>query len=192
MRITMNASGNAYSAPKTQDGMTANPSAAGHRKYIWRDGDLLIARNIYAQFPERCIVCGTTEHCAQLPCTVRKPPGPLLLFLPVWTAFTPYTKANPYVCRVHRRPELRSRWLGRALLFSAIALFVGPLVMLSGLERPPTRPVFGLACCVPILYGWAIHRIIRTRLVRAKHIKGSDAWIPGIHPSVLDECPELP
>lgn len=187
----MNTSGNAFAASQVQS-PSADRSEAATRKYIWRDGEMLIARNIYAEFPPQCIICGQENHCSQLPCTVRKPPGAMLLFLPAAAAFTPYVKANPYVCRVHRRTELRARWLGRALLTAAIALFVGPLIMLSGLERPPTWPVFGLACSVPVLYGWAIYRIARTRLVRAKHIKGSDAWIPGIHPTVLDGCPQLP
>ena len=140
MRITMNA----FAASPEQSSST-DVSESAQRKYIWRDGDMLIARNLYAEFPPKCIICGQENHCSQLPCTIRKPPGAMLLFLPAAAAFTPYVKAKPYVCRIHRRTELRARWLGRALLTAAITLFVGPLIMLSGLERPPTWPVFGLA-----------------------------------------------
>jgi hypothetical protein len=161
-------------------------------KDVWREGPYLIARNRVAQFPARCVVCGEEQACRPLACKIRKRPG----FLPllIWAApiFLPSVLVNPYVCPAHRKQELSSRRIGHVLISIAITLIAIVLVLTITTKResPAIMLLVGLG---PLLtWVWVYYRIYRRRILWAVRINKNDAWIEGVHQSVLDRVAEIP
>ena len=161
-------------------------------KGVWSEGPYLIARNRVAQFPARCIVCGEEHACRLLSCKIRKRPG----FLPlvIWAApiFSPSVLVKPYVCPVHRKQELSSRLIGHVLISIAIALIAIVLVLTITTKRESPAMML-LVCLGPLLtWAWVYYRIFRRRILWAVRIHKNDAWIEGVHQSVVDRVAEIP
>jgi hypothetical protein len=162
-------------------------------KGVWRDGPYLIAHHRLAQFPQRCIVCGDSEECRPLSCKIRRRPGllPLLIW---WTGvFSPAVIIKPYVCADHRRRELMWRWFGRVIVVVGITMLVVPTYFVA--TRKPLlserEDVHLVMIGLILVWIWVYYRIFRRRIIYAKYIKKRDAWIEGVHPSVLYQVPLL-
>lgn len=162
-------------------------------KGVWLDGPYLVARHRLAQFPDQCIVCGDPSGCQPLLCKVRKRPWMLQLIV-WWTGvFSNAVVIRPYVCDHHRRQELGSRWIGRVMLLIASALMLVPTILAFSKTKFVNERASVLLVCLGfcLLWAWVYYRIFRTRLIYAEQIKKRDAWIQGVHPSVLDHIPPL-
>jgi hypothetical protein len=159
---------------------------------VWRDGRYLIARHGVARFPARCIVCGREDGCQPMSCKIRRRPGLLQFLVPITGIFSDSVTVRPSVCTRHRTEERTSRRVGHAMLLLAIAMVGAPLVLDFGGADVGEGVAILAALALPLGWVWAYYRIFRSRIVWAKQIRKRDAWIEGVHQSVLHRVPVLP
>jgi hypothetical protein len=80
----------------------------------------------------------------------------------------------------------------RPLLALAIAMMTIPLVLwLAGGDFSDNSALTFTAGWL-LVWAWVYYRIFRSRIVYANHIKQKDAWIQGVHPSIMEQITALP
>jgi hypothetical protein len=163
---------------------------------VWREGEYLIAQHGVAQFPSKCIICGSEDNSQALTCKVRKRPRtvPFLWAQQLFglqVLFGLSVSIKPYFCAAHRKKELIRRRIGHAIITIAIAMFVIPMIFRMGDSESMVKYAL-LASGSLLFWGWIFYRIFRRRIIWAEGIKKRDAWIPDVDPSVLALIPELP
>ena len=127
--------GNPYAGPDSQ---AVDPNCKG----VWRDEGSLIARDRFARFPAKCIVCGDKNDCRPVKCTVRIRPGLAFFFIPVLAAFSPSVSISPYMCTTHRRRDQLYRWIGHAIALTAACALFGPFIIMGIVDGAPVELMF--------------------------------------------------
>jgi len=166
--------------------------AESEYKNVWSYGPYLIARHRVAQFPARCLICGEENGCTPLLCTVRKRPGMIHVLVLWFGMFAPSVTLEPFFCTKHRGQELRSRWIGHTMLLLTTLMITIPIMLaVFGADFPIAYAAAAMGAILFWLVWWP-YRIFRRRIVYAEYIKQRDAWLQGVHQSIMEQITALP
>lgn len=182
---------NPYAAPETDVAIGAVVAVPDEGEGLWRDGGLLVMDKT-ASLPERCVVCNAPASGRPLRRRLAwHAPGWYLLVLfnllvYAIAALVVRKKADIRVglCEAHR--ARRRTWMAVAWLLTLAAVILPFLLAIISADAG----LVGMLLILPLILIAGLIGILGTRVVYARRIDSTFAWIGGVSPEFLAALPE--
>jgi len=182
---------NPYAAPETDGLIGPLVAQPDNGERLWRDGGLLVMEKT-ASLPDRCVVCNE-------PASGRSLRRKLFWHAPGWyllvlfnlivyaiVAIAIRKKADIHIglCELHR--ARRRTWMAVAWLLVLAAVILPVLLAMISADAG----VVGMVLILPLIIVAGLIGVYGTRVVHARRIDNTFAWIGGVSPEFLAVLPE--